>query len=1007
MFPRNLEYIFLLSWLAIPTVRSLSCGQCDRLSDKIICPGSLDPERYEVEIKNLRGGEQNYLHLKCRHKAQFVNFTLIKDCDFASVQYVGFELCPLPNVSFSKVFERMGIRSENVTSFSFTNVMQRNDELQEWHLENLPSLKFLELKENGFTSVPANIFDGTPLLQHLVFAYNRMQTLPQTLFSNLKNLTKLDLHSNELEVLPSDLFSPLGNLRNLSLWRNHLRRISPDLLASVPRLWSLELSHNKISSFDPNVFAETRNLTKLLIDNNNLEILPENVFHNCPHLEILRVNNNKISAIPPGLFRETVNLKELEFSNNEIKSLPPIFSNMTHLVKLKLKRNGISILPLGIFEGLTKLEVLDLQSNIISSLSPGIFDDLTALEILVLQNNTLSELPDKIFEKCGALAELYIGVNKIATLLPSMFPNPCIITKLDLSNNNISFASISFEIQPGPQQYTVQEYFPLTYLTMLSELHLKNNAIKAMPQALATGYQNLTLLDLENNQITRLDFNDLSFKSDNIKIDFRNNWIRSINLNRMNSSSSRKNVEIYVKDNALVCDCELYAFTSVVQGKLDQMDANGIRVADAFDVTCSYPEEPQMKTNVVHLNAEALTCKLPTCANHCSCSTRPYDHMFIVDCAHQNLKSVPNLKMKDLPVDHNYSITLNLRNNSIASLRGLDNKAFTGIVNLTVCYNNLDSLNETLLPTTLRALDISGNNVSTLSTSMLEYLNMTNLVLRLGKNPWTCDCNNVELHSFVRDPDRRVIDIHDVKCSNLNNESLINFTEEELCPVIQQPLVIVSISSIAVFLLLFAILGTVSFYKYKQDIKVWLFTHRLCLWAVLEEEKDADKKYDAFISYSDKDEEFVNTVLVPGLESGEPRYRVCIHYRDWAPGEYIQNQIDQSVEASRRTIVVLSSNFIQHVWGQIEFKTAHSKALKDKANRIIVIVLGKVPPESEMDEELKLYISTRTYLQESDPKFWEKLRYAMPHPPDLLGNQKSQREGIIMEIVKRDTKVNT
>ena len=69
---------------------------------------------------------------------------------------------------------------------------------------------------------------------------------------------------------------------------------------------------------------------------------------------------------------------------------------------------------------------------------------------------------------------------------------------------------------------------------------------------------------------------------------------------------------------------------------------------------------------------------------------------------------------------------------------------------------------------------------------------------------------------------------------------------------------------------------------------------------------------------------------------------MCLHYRDWIPGEYIQNQILQSVQASRRTIVVLSHNFLESVWGQLEFKAAHSQALKDKTNRIIVIVFGEV-----------------------------------------------------------------
>ena len=86
----------------------------------------------------------------------------------------------------------------------------------------------------------------------------------------------------------------------------------------------------------------------------------------------------------------------------------------------------------------------------------------------------------------------------------------------------------------------------------------------------------------------------------------------------------------------------------------------------------------------------------------------------------------------------------------------------------------------------------------------------------------------------------------------------------------------------------------------------------------------------------------MNNYPVPGLESGDPKYRVCLHYRDWVPGEYIQNQILNSVQASRRTIVVLSRNFVESVWGQLEFKAAHSQALQDHTNRIIVIVYGDV-----------------------------------------------------------------
>ncbi|XP_071512333.1 protein toll isoform X2 [Panulirus ornatus] len=299
----------------------------------------------------------------------------------------------------------------------------------------------------------------------------------------------------------------------------------------------------------------------------------------------------------------------------------------------------------------------------------------------------------------------------------------------------------------------------------------------------------------------------------------------------------------------------------------------------------------------------------------------------------------------------------------------------------------------------LKNLEFKENNFTSIPARLFD----STPNLSLGENPWLCDCDLSDLHTFLRDPNRKVTDSSNILCHNLQ-ELIINLTDADLCPIIEQPVVIATITCSSIFLFLFFVFGTVSIYRYKQDMKVWLFTHRICLWAVAEEEQEANKKYDAFISYSNKDEEFVNTVLVPGLESGDPKYRVCLHYRDWVPGDYIQNQIDQSIEASRRTIVILSSNFIENVWGQLEFKTAHSKALKDKTNRIIVIVFGELPPESELDEELKLYLSTRTYLQWRDTKFWDKLRYAMPHPQEFIHKKQKRKNTEKLELVKSNSK---
>jgi hypothetical protein len=150
---------------------------------------------------------------------------------------------------------------------------------------------------------------------------------------------------------------------------------------------------------------------------------------------------------------------------------------------------------------------------------------------------------------------------------------------------------------------------------------------------------------------------------------------------------------------------------------------------------------------------------------------------------------------------------------------------------------------------------------------------------------------------------------------------------------------------------------------------------------------DRDKIFDAFISYSSKDEAWVAEELAPILERGDPSYKLCLHYRDFPVGSYIADTIVQAVESSRRTIMVLSENFIRSEWCRFEFKSAHHQVLRDRRRRLIVVLLGEIP-HRELDPDIRLYLKTNTYLQWGDKLFWEKLRYALP---DVPNNQRNRR----------------
>ncbi|RUS75705.1 hypothetical protein EGW08_016520 [Elysia chlorotica] len=142
----------------------------------------------------------------------------------------------------------------------------------------------------------------------------------------------------------------------------------------------------------------------------------------------------------------------------------------------------------------------------------------------------------------------------------------------------------------------------------------------------------------------------------------------------------------------------------------------------------------------------------------------------------------------------------------------------------------------------------------------------------------------------------------------------------------------------------------------------WLPMRKL-VYYFQEYEDDDDKDFDAFVSYksSPRDEIFVLRHLYPKLEQ-ELGFKLCLHFRDFPPGEAIANNIIQAVERSRRTILVLSPNYVSSEWCRLEYQKAQHEMLKLK-HKIIPVILEDVRKVPEMDKALRTIIDTVTYVE--------------------------------------------
>ncbi|GIY94993.1 protein toll, partial [Caerostris extrusa] len=303
------------------------------------------------------------------------------------------------------------------------------------------------------------------------------------------------------------------------------------------------------------------------------------------------------------------------------------------------------------------------------------------------------------------------------------------------------------------------------------------------------------------------------------------------------------------------------------------------------------------------------------------------------------------------------------------------------IEGLNLSNNQIQSLEQARLPSRTRFLFLDHNLMQKPPVFLLESLEFLTTVT-LSNNPWTCDCAALDFKKRLFLKSNLVLDMRETRCGpdmpdspGMAKRAIWLLTDQELCPDYTGLYVPVAFGVLS-FLL--AVAGVIiAWTRYERSVKVWLYSHGVT-W-VKEKDIDRDKEFDAFISFSHKDQDFVIPELIevkifnefPDLrafssfaviEEKDPDIRLCLHYKHFLPGEFIPENIEKAVQRSKRTVLVLSKNFVESEWCLLEFNVAHVQALKDHVPRIIIIKFPDLTEEDELPEEIQLYLNSTTYL---------------------------------------------
>ncbi|KAI8497200.1 TIR domain [Branchiostoma belcheri] len=441
-------------------------------------------------------------------------------------------------------------------------------------------------------------------------------------------------------------------------------------------------------------------------------------------------------------------------------------------------------------------------------------------------------------------------------------------------------------------------------------------------------------------------------------------------------------ISLKMTENPLVCDCGLYELMS----NLDVAKQGALYTKTDFQhMECAFPDitmrdDISNVTTILHLEGNHLTVINQTVL----------PQLLMIRELYLNDNNISNID--DMSFNNFISLAiLRLDGNNISEI---NSKVFKSLSELRELYLNNSGVKYLTADTfqdlaKLQKLHLENNKLKSLPENMFSVLKKLTL-LGIHGNPLTCGCDVLWFANWLRSRAYLLPQGRNVSCvastkvtRNILSLSAAQFDCEDLQAAQARTRRTIGLS-IALVLVTIVLVCVIVVVKRKEDIQVYLYARYG--WRFREEKEDEDKEYDAFLSYSQHDLDVVLQDVLPALENREPPFRVCLHHRDFLPGVPIAENILNAVSASKRTIILLSNNFLESDWCQLEFQAAHAQMLQDRANRVIVILLDDIPAENA-PVDIQHYLKTNTYLKWGDERFWERLIYAMPRPRPHAQNE--------------------
>lgn len=254
-------------------------------------------------------------------------------------------------------------------------------------------------------------------------------------------------------------------------------------------------------------------------------------------LQHLRLSVKSQKFLPNNLFEKLKSLVWLDLRSNNLTLSESLLEPLPNLTYLDLGHNFLERLPEGVFKNQQKLQHLNLWSNRLRTLNKGAFQGAEELVLLDLSSNEIEGFEQDVFSLLGSLRSVDLNMNKIRELPSGLFAQNKYLKDFRLVNNKVQletlppalFANLTFleevRLTCGLEQVPTDLFANATKLTNLT---MKNNMLKTLPENFLKYQHNLYDLDLSHNRLETLPDTLFHFTTNLIELKLSHNQLVEI-----------------------------------------------------------------------------------------------------------------------------------------------------------------------------------------------------------------------------------------------------------------------------------------------------------------------------------------------------------------------------------------------------------------------------------------------------------------------------------------------